>query len=468
VPSLLGLVGFTSSWYCRLKQKVTKKQLLVAHPKMLHLPRYAIATRHLDWLLLVFRLQVSAIAPFASELTDPDGVCFQEASAVTDVSQGVDNQGDDGGEDEQEDIDAELQALVEVVQTLYTFAWHSKSWQRMTKYIWRCRRLVRTLPRLTLIWEILTMLIRSVLTAAVISSCQADMQVYSSVSWCLCQPVVCCRQKLGCCIFISQATNYLTWSDSWLILFPLLQTSDSKAGSDAPNEGAEDLQDADDDADMTDAEDAAPATEADNTGGDTAGDIEAAMTPALQGLVQMLLHQHSSLCSDPYLSLRLLIQSAAFSSVHDVAIVTGWHITPQQQVAPRAWQQRCCGSLTCARRDNSLCCHAGSVLSVCGIMQDADTMETSVSGSLGDTSADVTPDASLKSHPVPVERPLSGARKGASGTASSASTAAAASAAAGAVYRSGADASKPVFKSKKRQVLCKYCKPLRKHLLAAV
>ncbi len=96
-------------------------------------------------------------------------------------------------------------------------------------------------------------------------------------------------------------------------------------------------------------------------------------------------------------------------------------------------------------------------------------METSANGSLGDTSADATPDASLKSHPVPVERPLGSAGKGASGTASGASTAAAA--AAGAVNKGGAEATKPVFKSKKRQVLYTDCEPLRKHLncvLAAV
>ena len=75
-------------------------------------------------------------------------------------------------------------------------------------------------------------------------------------------------------------------------VFPLLQTSDSKVGNEAPNEAAEDLPGEDNDADMTDAEDAP--TEADNTAGDAAGDIEAAVTPALQGLVQMLLHQHSS------------------------------------------------------------------------------------------------------------------------------------------------------------------------------
>ena len=76
--------------------------------------------------------------------------------------------------------------------------------------------------------------------------------------------------------------------------FPLLQTSDSKVGSEAPREAAEHLPVEDDDADMTDAEDVPPATEADNTDGDIAGDIEAAVTPALQRLVQMLLHQHSS------------------------------------------------------------------------------------------------------------------------------------------------------------------------------
>ena len=77
--------------------------------------------------------------------------------------------------------------------------------------------------------------------------------------------------------------------------FPLLQTSGGKVGSEAPKEAAEHLPAEDDDADMTDAEDAPPATEADNTDGDIAGDIiEAAVTPALQRLVQMLLHQHSS------------------------------------------------------------------------------------------------------------------------------------------------------------------------------
>ncbi len=67
--------------------------------------------------------------------------------------------------------------------------------------------------------------------------------------------------------------------------FPLLQTSDSKVGSEAPKEAAEHLPGEDDDADMTDAEDAPPAAEADNTDGDVAGDIEAAVTPAPQGLV---------------------------------------------------------------------------------------------------------------------------------------------------------------------------------------
>jgi len=102
-------------------------------------------------------------------------------------------------------------------------------------------------------------------------------------------------------------------------------------------------------------------------------------------------------------------------------------------------------------------------------VQDAGIKGTSASGSLGDTSVDATPDVSPKSHIVPVERPLSVAGRGASGFASGASTAAAAGA--GAVNWNGADASKPVFKSKKRQVLCTDCKPLRKHLncvLAAV
>ena len=136
--------------------------------------------------------------------------------------------------------------------------------------------------------------------------------------------------------------------------------------------------------------------------------------------------------------------------------------TPQQHTAARAWQQRRDGKLTCALRDDSLCCHADSLsVSVHGVVQDADAKEPSASGSLGDTSVDATPDASPKSHPVPVERPLIGAGKGASGTASGALTAAAA--AAGAVNKGGEGASKPVFKSKKRQVLCTDCKP-RKHL----
>ena len=66
-----------------------------------------------------------------------------------------------------------------------------------------------------------------------------------------------------------------------------MQASDSKVGSEAPDEAAEDLPGEDDDADMTDAEDSP--TEADNTAGDAARDIDAAVTPALQGLVQMLL-----------------------------------------------------------------------------------------------------------------------------------------------------------------------------------
>ncbi len=73
-----------------------------------------------------------------------------------------------------------------------------------------------------------------------------------------------------------------------------MQTPDSTVGCEAPNEAAEDLPGEDDDEDMTDAEDATPATEADNTDGDAAGDIEAAVTPATQGQVQMLLHQHLS------------------------------------------------------------------------------------------------------------------------------------------------------------------------------
>jgi hypothetical protein len=76
--------------------------------------------------------------------------------------------------------------------------------------------------------------------------------------------------------------------------FPLLQIPDSTVGCEAPKEAAEDLPGEDDGADMTDAEDAPPATEADNTHEDAAGDIEAAVTPATQGLVQMLLHQHLS------------------------------------------------------------------------------------------------------------------------------------------------------------------------------
>ena len=168
--------------------------------------------------------------------------------------------------------------------------------------------------------------------------------------------------------------------------------------------------------------------------------------------------------SDHYSSLCLLIQSAAFSSVHDAANLTGWRIIPQQHMAPRAWQQRHDRSVTHATRDDSLCCHGDSFFSVCGVVQDADAQEPSASGNLGDTSVDATPDASPKSHPVPVESHLSGAGKGASGTASGALTAAAAAAAAGAVNKGGAEASKPVFKSKKRQVLCTDCKPLRKHL----
>jgi len=42
-------------------------------------------------------------------------MCFQEASAMTA------NQGDNGGDDEEEDVDAELQALAEVVQTFVYF-----------------------------------------------------------------------------------------------------------------------------------------------------------------------------------------------------------------------------------------------------------------------------------------------------------------------------------------------------------
>lgn len=108
------------------------------------------------------------------------------------------------------------------------------------------------------------------------------------------------------------------------------------------------------------------------------------------------------------------------------------------------------------------CCHAASVLSVCGVVQDADAKEPSARGSVCDTSADATPDASPKPHNVPPEGPLSGASKGASGIASGALTAAAAGART--VNRSGADASKPVFKSKKRQVVCTNYKPLPKHL----
>ena len=102
-----------------------------------------------------------------------------------------------------------------------------------------------------------------------------------------------------------------------------------------------------------------------------------------------------------------------------------------------------------------------TLVSVCGVVQDA-AAKPNANGGLGDTSADATPDGSPKSHPVPMERPLSGAGEGASGTASSGSTAAAATAAAaaGAVNKGGAEASKPVFKSKKRQVLCTDCKPL--------
>lgn len=153
--------------------------------------------------------------------------------------------------------------------------------------------------------------------------------------------------------------------------------------------------------------------------------------------------------------------------MHDVAILTECHIRPQQLVAPRAWQQHSDGSLTCARRDDSLCCHATLVLSVCGVVQDANAKESIASGSLGDTSAVATSDASPKSHPVPVERPHSGTGKGASGTSSDASTAAVAAGVA-AVNKGGAEASKPVFKSKKRQVFCTHCKPLRKHLNCVV
>ncbi|KAL0036922.1 hypothetical protein WJX77_005063 [Trebouxia sp. C0004] len=56
------------------------------------------------------------------------------------------------------------------------------------------------------------------------------------------------------------------------------QASDSKVGSEAPKEAAEDLPGEDDDADMTDAEDAPPATEAGNTHEDAAGEIEDADT----------------------------------------------------------------------------------------------------------------------------------------------------------------------------------------------
>ena len=139
-------------------------------------------------------------------------------------------------------------------------------------------------------------------------------------------------------------------------------------------------------------------------------------------------------------------------------------------MAPRACQQRRDTSLTCAKRDESLCCQAALVLTVCGVMQDANAKESSATGTLGDTSVDASPDAKPKSHGVPVERTLSGAGKGASGTASGASAAAAA-AGAEAVSRSGAEASKPVFKSKKRQVFCTHCKPPHKHpncVLAAV
>jgi len=120
----------------------------------------------------VLRLQVSAIAPFASQLNDPSGVCFQEAS---------DDHGNDGVDDEEEDVDAELQALAEVVQNIVYFCLAFEVRQYMTRYIWCCRRLVRTLRRLTLFWEIPTTQIRSLLTAAVMNSCKADMQVYSSV-----------------------------------------------------------------------------------------------------------------------------------------------------------------------------------------------------------------------------------------------------------------------------------------------
>lgn len=119
-------------------------------------------------------------------------MCFQEGSAVTD------NQGDDGVDDEGEDVDAELQALVQVEPTTVYCRLAVKTMAlNMTRYIWYCSRLVRILPRLTLFWQNSTMLIRSVLTNAVMGSCQADMQVYSSVYWYLCQPVVGCRQKLG-------------------------------------------------------------------------------------------------------------------------------------------------------------------------------------------------------------------------------------------------------------------------------
>ena len=118
---------------------------------------------------------MSAITPIASQSNDPSSVCFQEASAVTD------DHGNDGVDDEEEDVDAELQALAEVVQNIVYFCLAFEVRQYMTRYLWCCRRLVRTLRRLTLIWEIPTKQIRSLLTAAVMNSCKADMQVYSSV-----------------------------------------------------------------------------------------------------------------------------------------------------------------------------------------------------------------------------------------------------------------------------------------------
>lgn len=74
---------------------------------------------------------MSAITAFASQLNDPGSVymCFQEASAMTD------NQGDDGGDDEEEDVDAELQALAEVLQAFVYFCLAFIR-QCMTRYIW--------------------------------------------------------------------------------------------------------------------------------------------------------------------------------------------------------------------------------------------------------------------------------------------------------------------------------------------